>query len=81
MTIAELNKEIFTVILNSTETEVDITETTHLIRDMGLSSVEVMMMISDLEDWFDIEIPPSRLRQVQTVGDLCQTVLNILRKQ
>lgn len=79
MTIAELNKEIMDIIRKSTETEIEITDSTHLIRQMGLSSVEIMMLISDLEDWFDIVIPAARLRHVQTVGDLCQTVLEVIR--
>ena len=80
MTIAELNREIFSAIRNSTESEIELSESTHLIRDMGLSSVEVMMMISDLEDSFDIVIPPASLHSVQTIGDLCGVVLDILRQ-
>ena len=80
MTIVELNREIFTIIRNSTEADVSITEGTHLFTDLGLSSVEVMMLISDLEDSFGVSIPAASLRQVQTAGDLCGVVLDILRK-
>ena len=80
MTIAELNREILTVVRDSTETEMEITEDTHLIRQMGLSSVEIMMMVSDLEDAFGVEISASDLRHVQTVGDLCRVVADLLRR-
>ena len=80
MTIAELNREIFAVIRNCAETDTEITETTHLIRELGLSSVEIMMLISDLEDSFGIDIPAAALRQVQTAGDLCGVVLVVLRQ-
>lgn len=76
MTITELKKEIICLIQNSTETPIQITEDTHLIRQMGLSSVETMMLISDLEDRFGISIPVSALRSVQTVGDLCRIVID-----
>lgn len=80
MTIAELNREILSIVRNSTETEMEITENTHLIRQMGLSSVEIMMMVSELEDAFGVEISASDLRHVQTVGDLCRLVADLLRR-
>ena len=80
MTIPELNREIFAIIKTSAEADTDITAATHLFAELGLSSVEVMMLISDLEDAFGISIPASALRSVQTAGDLCSVVLNILQK-
>lgn len=79
MTIAELNRQILAVVRDATETEMEITEHTHLIRQMGMSSVEIMMMVSELEDAFGIEIPPAALRHVQTVGDLCSLIADLLR--
>lgn len=80
MTIAELNKEILEVISRSTETELEITENTHLLRQMGLTSVEIMMLISDLEDHFDITIPANSLRGVQIIADLQALVLDVIRE-
>lgn len=74
MTIAELNQEIFTLIRDSADNDTEITAVTHLFTDLGLSSVEVMMLISDLEDAFGISIPASALQTVQTAGDLCGVV-------
>ena len=79
MTLEQLNQEILSVVAQSTESEIPITPATHLIREMGLSSVEIMLLVSDLEDHFDVTITPARLRQVQTVGDLCQIVADDLR--
>ena len=78
MTIAEATKEIYAVIKASTETELELTPDTLLFQDMELSSVEAMLLLADLEDQFRIAIPVSSLRNIQTVGDLCQTVLQIL---
>ena len=80
MTIPELNQEIFTIIKDSAEADAEITTATHLFAELGLSSVEVMMLISDLEDAFGIRIPASALRSVQTAGDLCSVVLKLLQK-
>lgn len=78
MTIDQLKKEIFSVILESTETEIELTENTHIVNDMGLSSIETMMLISDLDQHFGINIPTSRLRDVRTIRDLCQVVIDTL---
>lgn len=78
MTLNEIKTEIIETIIDSTETDIDVTEQTHIMNDMGLSSVETMMMVSDLEDHFGITIPTAVLRDVRTVGDLCQIVIDSL---
>lgn len=78
MTIDQLKKEIMSVILESTETEVTLTEDTHIVNEMGLSSIETMMLISDLDQHFGINIPTSRLRNVRTIRDLTQVVIDTL---
>ena len=78
MTVQEAKKEIIRVIKVSTETELDITEQTNMFTDMGLSSVEIVVMLGELEDTFGIDIPASRLRRVRTVGDMCELVIQIL---
>ena len=80
MTIEKLNEHILSLVQESTETDFPITPETHLIRDMGLSSVEIMLLISDLEDHFDITISPTQLRNAQTIGDLTQLVAEELRQ-
>lgn len=79
MTAQDINQTVIAVIKASTETELELTPQTHLIRDMGLSSVETMLLLSDLEDRFHIRFPVSRLRTVQTVNDLTQAVIDLLQ--
>lgn len=79
MTVKEVRKMIVQEIRNSTDSKKSITEKTHLVRDLGLTSVEIMMMISDLEDRFGIDIPGAKLRNVWTVGNLCDVVISELR--
>ena len=78
MTIDQLKKEIFSVIRESTETEVELTNDTHIVNEMGLSSIETMMLISDLDQHFGINIPTTRLRDVRTIRDLVQVVIDTL---
>lgn len=80
MTIPQARKEVLSVIEQSTETDIELTEETHLIDDLGLSSVEAAVLLSDLEERFGIRIPIACLRSVQTAGDLCQIVLEQIPK-
>lgn len=45
-------------------------ETTDLIADIGLSSLQVMELIEKLEDHFDLSIPLNILPNITTIGDL-----------
>ena len=80
MTTEELNTRICDVIRSSTETELELHEDLNLITQMGLSSMEIMLMISDLEDAFGIELPISELREITTVGDLSVVVRQTICK-
>ena len=74
MTSEAWKQKIYSVIRSSTETECELCDDLNLITQMGLSSVEVMLMLSDLEDAFGIDLPVSEMRNVATVGQLCQMV-------
>lgn len=54
--------------------QVPITESTGLVTDLGLSSLEVMELIEQTEDHFDISIPLNILPDVNTVADLAQKI-------
>lgn len=51
-----------------------LTMETRLVEELGLSSVEITVLLSDLEDIFHIYIPASALRHVRCAGDLCRIV-------
>ena len=52
-------------------------ETTDLVADIGLSSLEVMEFIEKIEDHFDISIPLNILPDVNTVGELAARVRDL----
>lgn len=54
--------------------KVELSETTDLVADIGLSSLEVMELIEKIEDHFDISIPLNILPDVNTVGELARKV-------
>ena len=59
-----------------TEAE-SITEDVSLTQDLMLTSLEVVSLVGDFEDVFDIEIADEEIMKMKTVGD----ILEYLKKQ
>lgn len=52
----------------------EITENSVLTADLGLSSFDVVSIVSDFEDEFDIEIPDRDIRKLVTVKDIIEYI-------
>lgn len=63
-------EEFLKILRDSTEYEDEVLPEHHLFYDLGLSSMEIMILIGDLEDQMDVKLEISRLKTVKTVGDL-----------
>lgn len=50
----------------------DITEDTHFIRDLHLTSYDIVSIIAKLEEDLGVEIPDREIRDLETVGDLVE---------
>jgi acyl carrier protein len=51
-----------------------ISETSHLVADLGIDSLGVMETVADIEDKFGLTIPDDALRQVETVADVAKAI-------
>ena len=58
-----------------------ITEDTDLLGDLALDSLQVMNLLLEIEDQFDISIPVNILPDVKTVRDLALQVEKLLRER
>ena len=65
------------VFATMTEAET-IRESDNLIEDLGISSMDILTLISYLEEEFHITITERMIRKVATVGDLVDLVQNTL---
>ncbi|MFK7974691.1 MAG: acyl carrier protein [Halioglobus sp.] len=65
---------LYTTLETQNKNKLELSETTALVADMGLSSLEVMEFIEKIEDHFDITIPLNILPDVNTIGDLATKV-------
>ena len=68
--------EVKEIISKYTEAE-SITEDLSLTQDLMLTSLDVVSMIGEFEDVFDIEIADEEIMKMKTVGD----ILEYLKKQ
>lgn len=65
---------ICSVLQTYNKKQIELTEDTGLVADVGLSSLEVMESIERIEDHFDISIPLNILPDVNTIGELARKV-------
>lgn len=67
----EIKRTLYEMMSELLEREVDdIDESKALMDELDLSSLEIMTMIADLEEQFQIQIPENDIRGIVTVGDM-----------
>ena len=50
--------------------DIVLTEETNLLTDLGLNSFDLVNMVVEVEDAFDLEIPDRVIKDFRTVGDV-----------
>ena len=68
---------MFEALTDLNRKQVELTATTDLVADLGLSSLEVTEFIEKIEDHFDISIPLNILPDVNTIGELAAKVVEL----
>jgi acyl carrier protein len=63
------------------QADMQVTEQSHLVADLGIDSLGVMEVIADIEDKFKITIPDEALREVDSVGDVAKAIESKLAAQ
>jgi acyl carrier protein len=46
-----------------------------VVRDLGLDSIQVLELVAELEDRFDISVPLNQLPQIRTVRQMVDQIL------
>jgi len=52
-----------------------------LVDDVGLSSVEIMELIEQLEDAYDISFPLNDLAEIRTINDMVKELERLVAKR
>lgn len=76
----ELKRRILEVIKESAEIERELDGTVRIIEDLCLSSMEIMVLIMDIEREFKINIPKVQMGQIETLDDFCDMIIRELCK-
>lgn len=63
-------ERIVSILEEYCEIDGEITRDSALIDDLGLSSLDVINIVAEFEDEFDIEIPDRIIPTLRTVGDI-----------
>ncbi|MGK2940979.1 MAG: acyl carrier protein [Immundisolibacter sp.] len=56
----------------------DVAADTDLVGDLGLDSLQIMELLMEMEDSFDVSIPVNVIADARTVGDLVLAVQKLL---
>jgi acyl carrier protein len=69
-----IRSELITVFRQHAQEGASISESSHLVADLGIDSLGVMEVIAALEDTFKLTIPDEALRNVDTVADVASAI-------
>lgn len=59
------------------DTDDEITAESELIEDLGISSIDILLMISSLEEEFAIKVSEKEIRKMFTINDVVDTVVRL----
>lgn len=71
-------KRVIALFSTMSEAE-EINEDSNLIDDLGISSMDVLFLISSMEEEFKIHIPEKVIRKMVTVGDVAEIVGSLIK--
>jgi acyl carrier protein len=81
MNYAQIVAELGIELARLTQGRIEIGEDTDLLGDLALDSLQVMNLLLEIEDKFDVSIPVSILPDVKTVRDLALQIEKLLREE
>ena len=77
----QIERQLEQLLARHLEKSAKLDSQTHLARDLGLESVQVMEFVVDIEDYYDLSIDLKSLSDVHTMGDMTAVVVRILQGQ
>jgi len=65
-------EKVIEVIRENTNWDGDLTMDMHLTVDLGIDSLDMMMIVNELEDAYSIEVEKDCLKDLKTVGNVIE---------
>lgn len=73
----DILNRVISLLATVSATEGNIDANSELINDLEISSMDVLFLVSSLEEEFKISIPEERIRKMFTVADVVDTVVDL----
>ena len=70
----EILKRVIKLLETMKEPENEVTADSELIEDLGISSMDLVALITSLEEEFEVKIPVSAIRKMYTVADVVEII-------
>ena len=74
----DILKKVIELFSTMTEEE-EINEDSELVDDLGISSMDVLFLISCIEEEFHIKVPEKAIRKMFTVGDVADIICELIK--
>jgi acyl carrier protein len=74
MNRGDLRAQLFALLREHVDGEVQLSAATTVCGELGLSSVELMELTAKIEDRFGVRLPDQLLPELLTVGDMLRAV-------
>lgn len=79
MTTNDILQRVIDLFATMADTEDEITEESELIDDLGISSMDVLFLISSLEEEFKIKVSEKEIRKMSTIGDVTEVIEHLVK--
>ena len=74
----DILKRVIELFSTMTEAE-EINEDSELVDDLGISSMDVLFLISCIEEEFNIKVPEKAIRKMFTVSDVADIICELIK--
>lgn len=75
-----VEKKVVEVFTKHRQAEIEVTTETKIVADLGIDSLGVMEVLSEIEDEFKLVIPDDALKSIETVGHVISAITERLEK-
>ena len=75
----EFINNIYEILQPFVKADVKLSEESELVTELGLNSLQVMILIEQIEDHFDISVPMNILPDIRTIGDLARQLEKLVQ--
>ncbi len=82
MTVAEIEDKVFSIVSEQMAiNKAEITRETSFINDLNADSLDIVELVMEFEDNFDMSIPDEEAEKIKTVGQAIDYIANTQTKK